>query len=255
MHPYPTSPALLYQPGYLPASGPVSTYQADYYLQPLIPYHGSDNSDSLIEPQPLIPYHSSDNSDSLLEPQPSTNWHTEKRHLSSRFELDQSFIGNWNEDELESSHFDDRQGSSCQALVKHQRNSNVDMISFAKWMGDHAKDYNGRAKVTDLAGRFRHNLRDFAALLYDYEELRRRPSSRHDAAVEDLYQQGHIVLVMFERTISIYQGPFTPKKDCSKKAWAKSRDTFEFMFDHDNEKLEGLLWHIVHWIAECHRGR
>lgn len=235
MYPYPAGPALPYQQDYAHASGPASTYQPDYNQQPLVPYNGSIVSDS------------------LAEPQRSTDWYSQKRRLSSRFELDRSSIGNGYEDEPENYYLGDRQGSSSQALVRGQQNFNVGMASFAKWADDHAKEYSGRAKVTDLAGRFRHNLRDFTALLRDYEEFRRRPPSRHGANIEDLYQQGHTVRIMFERTISVYKGPFTPKGDCSKRAWDKSRDLFEFMFNHDNEKLEGLLWHIVHWIAECHR--
>ncbi|KAI1188418.1 hypothetical protein F5B17DRAFT_451806 [Nemania serpens] len=200
-----------------------------------------------------MPYQGPDISDSLPESQPSPSWHRQKLHLSKRFEFDRS--STIDNREPESSRLSDRQGTSSQALVVAQGNSSVDIASFSQWAGDHAKEYSGRAKVTDLARRFRHNLRDFTALLHDYEELRRMPSHWPVASAEDLYQQGHTVRVMFERTISVYRGPFTPKKNCSRKAWAKSRELFELMFHHDYEKLDGLLWHIVHWIAECHRNR
>ncbi|KAI1117635.1 hypothetical protein F5Y14DRAFT_448091 [Nemania sp. NC0429] len=224
MDPYPIRPALPNYPHYASSSGPASTYQPDYHQQRPVSYHNSN-----IPP----------------EAQLNLPWHIRKAHLSRRFKLDRSSVDIENEHKPEGSHLSDSQSDYPGALVRGQK---VSMISFVKWIGDHAREYRGRAKVTDLAGRFCHNLRDFTALF-----SQQIPRSRHDPAHESLYRQGLEVQDIFETTIAVYRGPFVQKWGCSADEWSKSRELFEFMFDHDYDKLEGLLWHVVNWIRECHQ--
>ncbi|KAI0455093.1 hypothetical protein F5B21DRAFT_524040 [Xylaria acuta] len=147
---------------------------------------------------------------------------------------------------------------TMQTPYRKRRPAVVDMQSLAMWIGGHAVDYHESFKVTDLAGRVRHNMDDFIGALASYRakrEMAKREKwgPRWNNEMEDLYHRALNIQVLYESTVARYHGPFKPKTSCSDIEKDEALQLLKAMFDYDYDVWDGFIWHMVHWISHFHK--
>ncbi|KAI1750189.1 hypothetical protein F4782DRAFT_510243 [Xylaria castorea] len=131
----------------------------------------------------------------------------------------------------------------------------VDMHSFTKWIGDHAADYHKSGRVTELAGRVRHNMRDFTEHLEAYRAMREtarreRRGPQWTNEMEEIYHRALHVEVLYDTTVGRYDGPFKRKGHCSNTEKAEAQQLLKAMFGRDYNIWDGFNWHMLYWISQ-----
>ncbi|GAP87932.1 hypothetical protein SAMD00023353_1600670 [Rosellinia necatrix] len=126
--------------------------------------------------------------------------------------------------------------------------SDLDMLSFTKWLKQHMRNNSTPGKDTDLAVRLFHNVSDFVIMYGEFKGIC-KSSQQNDSETKDHYKKGQDIRQFFYSISDRYMDPFRKRDHPDQKTKTKAQEDLKKMFSEDHDKWDGFLWHVLQWIA------